>query len=155
MGCDTTGCEPSISLKSYKELAGGGSMIIVNETVSVALDKLGYNKSQIKDIVDYIDKNETIEGAPELKEEHLPIFDCAYTSGKGKRVIAPMGHIRMLGAVQPFLSGAISKTVNCPNNTSVEEIREIFYQGWKHGIKAVAVYRDGSKASQPLKTKKT
>lgn len=155
MGCDTTGCEPSYSLKSYKELAGGGSMTIVNQTVPFALKKLEYEQEEINKIIRYIDRNETVEKCPELKEEHLSVFDCAVSSGEGVRAINPMGHIKMLGTIQPFLSGAISKTINCPNNTSVEDIEEMFYQGWKHGLKAMAIYRDGSKASQPLKTKKT
>ena len=154
MGCDTTGCEPAFSLKSYKELAGGGSMTIVNETALLALEKLGYDASSIEEIKKYIDKNGTIEGNDLLKEEHLPIFDCAISSGHGTRFIAPEGHIKMLGAIQPFLSGAISKTINCPNNTSVDEIKDLFYLGWKLGVKALAIYRDRSKASQPLKTKK-
>ena len=154
MGCDTTGCEPALSLKSYKELAGGGSMVIVNETVPLALNKLRYSSEQINEIIEYVNKNATIEGAPGIMDEHLSVFDCAYASGSGKRTISPMGHIKMLGAVQPFISGAISKTVNCPNNTSIEDIRDIFYQAWKLSIKAIAVYRDGSKASQPVKTKK-
>jgi len=155
MGCDTTGCEPTHSLKSYKELSGGGFMIITNETtVPLTLKYLGYNPKEIEKIIEYIDKNETIEGCDSLREEHLPIFDCSIASGKGTRTISPIGHIKMLGAIQPFLSGGISKTINCPNNTTVEEIRDMFYQGWKLGIKALAIYRDGSKASQPLKTKK-
>ncbi len=155
MGCDTTGCEPSYGLKVYKELAGGGFMRIVNQTVPLALEKLGYSKEDITKIVDYIDKNETAEGCETLKEEHLPVFDCAVVAGKGTRAITPMGHIKMLGAIQPHLSGAISKTINCPASTSVEEIENMFYQGWRLGVKALAIYRDGSKASQPLKTKKT
>ena len=154
MGCDTTGCEPTYSLKSYKELSGGGSMTIVNETVPMALEYLDYPLLERNGIIEYIDKNETIEGCEFLKEEHLPVFDCSVASGKGTRTISPMGHIRMLGAIQPFLSGAISKTINCPNNTNIGEIQDMFYQGWKLGIKALAIYRDGSKASQPLKTKK-
>ena len=154
MGCDTNGCEPAFSLKSYKELAGGGSIEIVNQTVPLALTKLGYDQEEINKIIKYIDENETVEGCPNLKEEHLSVFDCSVSSGRGTRYISPMGHIKMLGAIQPFLSGAISKTVNCPNNTTVENIEEMFYQSWKHGLKSVAIYRDGSKASQPLKTKK-
>jgi len=154
MGCDTTGCEPTYSLKSYKELSGGGSMVIVNKTVYPALEYLGYKSEEIEEIVGYVDENGTIEGCDSLKEEHLSIFDCSIASGKGTRTISPMGHIKMLGAIQPFLSGAISKTINCPNNTGVEEIRDMFYQGWKLGVKSLAIYRDGSKASQPLKTKK-
>lgn len=152
MGCDTTGCEPVFSHIAYKELAGGGFMKIVNETIPIALSTLGYSEKETSDILNYIEENQTIEGAPYVKEEHLPVFDCA-NSGKGKRFISPMGHIKMLGAVQPFLSGAISKTVNCPNDTTVEEIADLFYQGWKHGLKAVSIYRDGSKVAQPLRTK--
>jgi ribonucleoside-diphosphate reductase alpha chain len=154
MGCDTTGCEPEYALKKYKELAGGGSMTIVNETVPLALENLGYSSEEIGDIRQYIDENETVEGCPSLNDEHIPVFDCAISSGSGTRAISPLGHIKMLGAIQPLLSGAISKTINCPNNTSVEEIEDMFYQGWKHGLKAVSIYRDGSKASQPLRTKK-
>jgi len=153
MDCDTTGCEPEFALKKYKELAGGGAMTIVNQTVPLALEKLGYSKVEISEIVDYIDKKDTIEGCNVLKEQHLPVFDCAVNS-KGTRVIHPMGHIKMLGAIQPHVSGAISKTINCPSTTSVEEIENMFYEGWKSGVKAVAIYRDGSKAAQPLKTKK-
>jgi len=154
MGCDTTGCEPELALKKRKELAGGGTMYIVNQTVPLALEKLGYDKDTISKITDYIDKNETVEGCPELNEQHLSVFDCSVCSGEGVRFIAPMGHIRMLSAIQPFISGAISKTVNCPSNTTVEEIESMFYQGWKRGLKAVAIYRDSSKAAQPLTTKK-
>ena len=152
MDCDTTGCEPEYALKKYKELAGGGSMTIVNKTVPLALEKLGYNKEQIDKIIDYIDKNETVEGCDILKTEHISVFDCAASPEKGNRVIAPMGHLKMLGAIQPHISGAISKTINCPENTSVEEMRDMMYQGWKLGIKAVALYRNGSKVAQPLKT---
>lgn len=154
MDVDTTGCEPELSLKKYKELAGGGFMRIVNQTVPLALERLGYDNKSIEEFVNYIDKNETIEGCPLLKDEHLPVFDCAITAGAGSRSISPMGHIKMLGALQPHLSGGISKTVNCPENTSVEEIENMFYQGWKYGIKALAIYRDGSKAAQPVRTKK-
>jgi ribonucleoside-diphosphate reductase alpha chain len=154
MDCDTTGCEPEFALKKYKELAGGGSMTIVNKTVPLALERLGYEKGTIDDIVKYIDENGTVEGCKQFKDEHLPIFDCAVSSGKGERVISPMGHIRMLSAIQPYVSGAISKTINCPENTSVEEIEKMFYEGWRLGVKALALYRDGSKAAQPLKTKK-
>ncbi len=152
MGCDTTGCEPEFQLKKYKELAGGGSMIIVNETVPLALEKLGYDKEKREEIVDYIDKNGNVEECEILKKEHLPVFDCAVTSNKGTRVIDPMGHIKMLGAIQPHISGAISKTINCPEFTSVEEIENMFYQAWRLEVKALAIYRDGSKAAQPLKT---
>ena len=155
MDCDTTGCEPEFALKKYKELAGGGSMTIVNKTVPLALSKLGYDSNQTQEIVKYIDKNSTIEGCDTLKEEHLPVFDCAISAGEGIRVIEPMGHIRMLGALQPHLSGAISKTINCPENTGVEEIEHMFHSGWRLGIKAVAIYRDGSKAAQPVKAKRS
>ncbi|HRZ85408.1 MAG TPA: vitamin B12-dependent ribonucleotide reductase [Candidatus Paceibacterota bacterium] len=154
MGCDTTGCEPAYGLKVYKELAGGGMMKIVNNTVPLALENLGYDKKSVEEIIKYIDQNESVEGCKKLKEEHLSVFDCASQAGIGTRAISPMGHIKMLGAIQPYLSGAISKTINCPANTSVEEIGDMFYQGWKLGVKALAIYRDGSKASQPLKTKK-
>lgn len=154
MDCDTTGCEPELSLKKYKELSGGGFITIVNKVVPLALGKLGYNQETISKIVNYINENETIEGCKELREEHLPVFDCAVSAGKGVRSISPMGHIKMLGALQPHVSGAISKTINCPENTSVEEIENMMYQGWKYGVKAVAIYRDGSKAAQPVRTKK-
>ena len=154
MDCDTTGCEPTYSLKTFKELSGGGSMTIVNQTVPLALEKLGYDKESISRIIGYISKNDTIEGCKDLKDEHLPVFDCA-NNPNGTREMQPIGHIRMLGAIQPYLSGAISKTINCPANTSVEDIENMFYEGWKLGVKAVAIYRDGSKAAQPLKTKKS
>ena len=154
MGCDTTGCEPEYQLKKYKELAGGGFMKIVNGTVPLALEVLGYAKDKINQIKQYIWENETVEGCELLNRDHLPVFDCAVVSGKGTRSIEPMGHIRMLGAIQPHLSGAISKTVNAPSNTSVEEIESMFYQAWNLGVKAVAIYRDGAKAAQPLTTRK-
>ena len=154
MDCDTTGCEPTYALKIYKELAGGGFMRIVNKTVPIALERLGYSKEQIEKIVEYIDKNESVEGCKDLREEHLSVFDCAAAAGEGTRAIKPMGHIRMLATVQPHLSGAISKTINCPENTSVEEIENMMYSGWKLGVKALAIYRDGSKASQPMRTKR-
>lgn len=155
MGCDTTGCEPEYSLKKYKELSGGGSMTIVNETIPLALENLGYNEEDIKEITTYIEAKGTVEGCEQLNDKDLPVFDCAVCSGEGERFISPKGHLKMLGAIQPHLSGAISKTINCPSNTSMEEIEEMYYQGWKLGIKALAIYRDGSKASQPLKSKKT
>ncbi len=154
MGCDTTGCEPAYGLKTYKELAGGGSMMIVNQTVRFALEKLGYSREEIEKIANYIDENGTAEGCSLVDEKHLPVFDCANVSGKGVRAILPEGHLKMLGAIQPHLSGAISKTINCQTETSVEEIEKMFYTGWKLGIKSVAIYRDGSKVAQPLKTKK-
>ncbi len=154
MDCDTTGCEPEFSLKKYKELAGGGSMKIVNTTVKKALQRLGYSNEEIGSIVDYIDKNETIEGCEALNPEHLQIFDCAVSSGKGTRSILPEGHLRMLGAIQPHLSGAISKTINCPEDTTVEQIEDMYRLGNKLRLKAVAIYRDESKGAQPLTTKR-
>jgi ribonucleoside-diphosphate reductase alpha chain len=152
MDCDTTGVEPDIALVKYKKLVGGGLMKIVNQTVPMALRKLGYSQPQIDAIVDYIDKNETIEGAPALKESHLPVFDCAFKAAKGQRSIHYMGHIKMMGATQPFISGAISKTVNVPKEATVDEIMQAYIQSWKLGAKAISIYRDGSKRTQPLNT---
>jgi ribonucleoside-diphosphate reductase alpha chain len=152
MDCDTTGVEPDIALIKYKKLVGGGLLKIVNHTVPEALRRLKYNESQINDIIKYIDENETIEGAPHLKEDHLPVFDCAFKPLNGVRSIHYMGHLRMMGAVQPFLSGAISKTVNMPEDATVEQIEEAYIEAWKLGLKALAIYRDGSKRSQPLNT---
>ncbi len=154
MDCDTTGVEPDIALVKYKLLAGGGMFKLVNRTVPLALDKLGCDSRQIDAILEYIEEHDTIEGAPELLGEHLPTFDCAFKPAKGVRSIHHMGHLRMMAAVQPFLSGAISKTVNMPKDSTVDEIREVFLSGWKMGLKAVAIYRDGSKRSQPLNLKK-
>jgi ribonucleoside-diphosphate reductase alpha chain len=150
MDCDTTGVEPDIALVKYKKLVGGGFLKIVNNTVPMALAKLGYSDSEAEMIIAHVDERETIEGAPGLKEEHLPVFDCAFRAQNGVRSIDWMGHIRMMGAVQPFLSGAISKTVNLPEDATVENIMEAYTQGWKLGLKALAVYRDGSKRTQPL-----
>ncbi len=150
MDCDTTGIEPDLALIKYKKLVGGGMIKIVNNTVPTALFKLGYNHEQADAIVSYIDATGTIEGAPHIKDEHLAVFDCSFKPAKGTRSIAYMGHLRMMAAAQPFISGAISKTVNLPNNASVEDIMETYLQAWKLGIKAVAVYRDGCKKSQPL-----
>src|SRR6476619_135290 len=154
MDCDTTGVEPDIALVKYKKLVGGGLMKIVNQTVPMALGRLGYTQPQIDAIVDYIDKNETIEGAPALKDSHLPVFDCAFKAAKGQRSIHYMGHIKMMGATQPFISGAISKTVNVPKEATVEEIMQAYIQSWKLGAKAISIYRDGSKRTQPLNTSK-
>src|SRR6187399_2845580 len=154
MDCDTTGVEPDIALVKYKKLVGGGLMKIVNQTVPMALKKLGYSPAQIEAIVDYIDRNETIEGAPVLKDSHLPVFDCAFKAAKGQRSIHYMGHIKMMGATQPFISGAISKTVNVPKDATVEEIMQGYIQSWKLGAKAISIYRDGSKRTQPLNTSK-
>ncbi len=150
MDCDTTGVEPDIALVKYKKLVGGGFLKIVNNTVPMALAKLGYAQPEIDEIVAYIDDRETIEGAPGLKDEHLSIFDCAFRARNGVRTIEWMGHIRMMGAVQPFLSGAISKTVNMPSDATVEDIIAAYTEGWRLGLKALAVYRDGSKRTQPL-----
>jgi ribonucleoside-diphosphate reductase alpha chain len=152
MDCDTTGVEPDIALVKYKKLVGGGLMKIVNTTVPMALEKLGYNSAQIAEIVGYIDENETIEGAPHLKDKHLAVFDCAFKAARGTRSIHYLGHIKMIGAVQPFLSGAISKTVNVPKEASVEEIERAYVEAWRLGAKAVSIYRDGSKRTQPLNT---
>src|SRR4051794_33684200 len=152
MDCDTTGVEPDIALVKYKKLVGGGLMKIVNQTVPMALAKLGYSPQQVKEVVEYIDENETIEGAPHIKDKDLPVFDCAFKPARGVRSIHYMGHIRMMGAVQPFLSGAISKTVNVPKEATVEEIMQAYIQSWKLGAKAISIYRDGSKRTQPLNT---
>jgi len=152
MDCDTTGVEPDIALVKYKKLVGGGLMKIVNQTVPMALAKLGYTPQQVKEIVEYIDENETIEGAPHIKDKDLPVFDCAFKPARGVRSIHYMGHIRMMGAVQPFLSGAISKTVNVPKEATVEEIQQAYIDSWRMGAKAVSIYRDGSKRTQPLNT---
>jgi ribonucleoside-diphosphate reductase alpha chain len=154
MDCDTTGVEPDIALVKYKKLVGGGLMKIVNQTVPMALTKLGYSPVQVKEIVEYIDEHETIEGAPHLKESHLPVFDCAFKPARGVRSIHYMGHIKMVGATQPFLSGAISKTVNVPKEATVEEIEQAYIDAWRLGAKAVSIYRDGSKRTQPLNTSK-
>ncbi|MBW2713488.1 MAG: vitamin B12-dependent ribonucleotide reductase, partial [Deltaproteobacteria bacterium] len=152
MDCDTTGVEPDIALVKYKKLVGGGMLKIVNNTVPNALAKLGYDEKQIVDIIEYIDEHDTIEDAPSLKDEHIAVFDCAFRAAKGTRSIDWMGHVRMMGAVQPFLSGAISKTVNLPEDATVEDVRKAYVEGWKQGLKALAVYRDGSKRTQPLNT---
>jgi ribonucleoside-diphosphate reductase alpha chain len=154
MDCDTTGIEPDIALIKYKKLVGGGMLKIVNQTVPLALEKLGYSTTEVQGIISFLDKEETIEGAPMLKPEHLPVFDCAFKPAKGARSIHWMGHLKMMGATQPFLSGAISKTVNMPTAATVEDIEQAYLEAWKLGLKAVAVYRDGCKRSQPLNTSK-
>ena len=154
MDCDTTGIEPDIALIKYKKLVGEGYLKIVNQTVPAALRKLGYTPEQVEEIIAYVNERETIEGAPGLKNEHLNVFDCAFKPVNGERSIHYMGHVRMMGAVQPFLSGAISKTVNMPENATAEEIETVYLEGWKQGLKAIAIYRDGSKRSQPLSTGK-
>ena len=153
MDCDTTGIEPDIALVKYKRLVGGGVMKIVNRTVHSALRCLGYAEDQIEAIVAYIDENGTIEGVPELKNEHLPVFDCAFRAEQGIRSIHYMGHIKMMAAAQPFISGAISKTVNLPKDAAVEDVMQAYLEGGRLGLKALAIYRDGSKRTQPLSTK--
>jgi ribonucleoside-diphosphate reductase alpha chain len=152
MDCDTTGIEPDLALVKYKKLVGGGMIKIVNNTVPAALFKLGYTNDQVNAIVSYIDATGTIEGAPGIKPEHLAVFDCSFKPAKGTRSIHYMGHIKMMSATQPFLSGAISKTVNLPNEASIEDVAEAYAESWRQGIKAVAIYRDGSKGTQPLNT---
>src|ERR671914_2691598 len=154
MDCDTTGVEPDIALIKYKRLVGGGYLKIVNQTVPHALKALGYTAEQTDEIVAWIDEHETIEGAPHLRDEHLDVFDCAFTPANGSRAIHYNGHLKMMAAVQPFISGAISKTVNMPEASTPEEIAQVYIDGWKMGLKAIAVYRDNSKRSQPLNTKK-
>jgi ribonucleoside-diphosphate reductase alpha chain len=152
MDCDTTGIEPDLALVKYKKLVGGGLLKIVNNTVPAALRKLGYPEEQVKAIVEYIDENDTIEGAPHLTDDHLKVFDCAFKPIKGARSIAPMGHVRMMAAVQPFISGSMSKTVNLPTESTTDDIADAYLQSWKLGLKCIAIYRDGCKRSQPLST---
>jgi ribonucleoside-diphosphate reductase alpha chain len=154
MDCDTTGIEPDIALVKYKKLVGEGFLKIVNQTVPGALRKLGYTPEQVDSIVAYVNERETIEGAPELRPEHLSVFDCAFKPMNGTRSIHYMGHLRMMSAVQPFLSGAISKTVNMPEAATPDEIETVYLEGWRMGLKAIAIYRDNSKRSQPLMTGK-
>jgi ribonucleoside-diphosphate reductase alpha chain len=154
MDCDTTGVEPDIALIKYKKLVGEGFLKIVNQTVPAALRKLGYGAEEVDEILAYLTEHETIEGAPHLKPQHLPVFDCAFKPANGERSIHYMGHVRMMGAIQPFISGAISKTVNMPEAATAEEIEKVYLEGWKLGLKAIAVYRDNSKRSQPLSTGK-
>src|SRR3954453_10107252 len=150
MDCDTTGIEPDLALIKYKKLVGGGVIKIVNNTVPAALIKLGYTPEQVEKIVTHIDSSGTIEGAPELKPEHLAVFDCSFRPQNGVRSIHYMGHVKMMAAVQPFVSGAISKTINMPEECSVEDIMTAYTESWKLGLKAVAIYRDNSKRAQPL-----
>jgi len=154
MDCDTTGIEPDIALIKYKRLVGGGMLKIVNQTVPRALRRLGYGPSEVDALLKHLDEKETIEGAPALKPEHLPVFDCAFRPANGTRSIHYMGHVRMMAAVQPFISGAISKTVNLPQEAGIEDIMQAYTEAWKLGIKALAIYRDGSKRVQPLSTAK-
>ncbi|MDE1160456.1 MAG: vitamin B12-dependent ribonucleotide reductase [Acidobacteriaceae bacterium] len=150
MDCDTTGVEPDLALVKYKKLVGGGMIKIVNNTVPGALFKLGYKQEEVEGIVNYIDATGTIEGAPGIKPEHLAVFDCSFKPAKGTRSISWMGHVKMMAAAQPFLSGAISKTVNLPNDCTAQDIADAYTESWKLGLKAVAIYRDGSKGTQPL-----
>ena len=152
MDCDTTGVEPDIALVKYKRLVGDGLMKIVNRTVPVALGRLGYSDSQVNEIVNYIDEHDTIEGAPHIEAQHLPVFDCAFKPAHGQRSIHYQGHLKMIGATQPFISGAISKTINVPAEATVEEIEQAYIDAWRLGTKAVSIYRDGSKRTQPLNT---
>ena len=152
MDCDTTGIEPDIALVKYKQLAGGGMLKIVNQTVPLALRTLGYDEPTVEGVLAYIDKNDTIEGAPGLKDQHLAVFDCAFKPRLGKRSIAWEAHVKMMAAAQPFISGAISKTVNMPRETTPTDIAGAYMEGWRLGLKALAIYRDGSKESQPLNT---
>jgi ribonucleoside-diphosphate reductase alpha chain len=154
MDCDTTGVEPDIALVKYKKLVGGGMLKIVNSTVPRALKRLGYESREVQEVVEYVDEHDTIEGAPHLKDEHLSVFDCAFKPARGQRSIHYLGHLRMMGAVQPFISGAISKTINMPNDATVEDIMEAYLTAWRLGVKAVAIYRDGCKRTQPLNTAK-
>jgi ribonucleoside-diphosphate reductase alpha chain len=154
MDCDTTGVEPDIALVKYKKLVGGGMIKIVNQTVPLALERLGYAKDEIRAIVEHVDEHDTIEGAPGLADEHLPVFDCAFKPAQGSRSIGWQGHLKMLAAAQPFISGAISKTINMPEAATVDDIIGAYVEGWKLGLKAVAIYRDNCKRSQPLSTQR-
>src|SRR5436309_14745079 len=164
MDCDTTGIEPDIALVKYKLLAGGGMLKIVNQTVKPALEKLGYNSEEVERIIAHIDAFDTIEDVTDtdgtkissgLRREHLPIFDCAFKPFKGERALHYMAHLKMMAAAQPFLSGAISKTVNMPEGATVDDIMNTYVEGWRLGLKSVAIYREGSKRSAPLNTRKT
>ncbi len=150
MDCDTTGIEPELAIVKYKHLVGGGQIKIVNQSVPRALQRLGYSREDVTAIVEYLEQHDTIEGSPLLREEHLPVFDCAFRPTRGKRSISVDGHIRMMAAVQPFLSGAISKTVNLPADATVEDVEKAYRDAWRLGLKAVAIYRDGSKSAQPV-----
>jgi ribonucleoside-diphosphate reductase alpha chain len=154
MDCDKTGVETDTALVKYKLLAGGGMLKILNRTVPMALRKLGYDAAQIEAVDRFIEDHDTIEGAPGLRDEHLPVFDCAFKPAKGQRSLHYLAHLKMMSAVQPFISGAISKTVNMPQESTVEDIMQTYLEGWKLGLKAVAIYRDGSKRSQPVNTAK-
>src|SRR5439155_3989772 len=150
MDCDTTGIEPDLALVKYKKLVGGGLIKIVNNTVPQALTKLGYTPDQTSEIISYIDGHGKMDGAPHFKLEHLPVFDCSLAPPGGGRSITWTGHVKMMAAAQPFLSGAISKTINMPEESTIEDITHAYMESWKLGLKAVAIYRDNSKKSQPL-----
>ncbi len=152
MDCDTTGVEPDIALVKYKKLVDGGMMKIVNQTVPTALGRLGYDDTQVQEIVEHVNDHDTIEGAPHLEEEHLAVFDCAFKPANGDRSIHYMGHVRMIGATQPFISGAISKTINLPTDATIQDVEQAYIDAWRLGTKAVSIYRDGSKRTQPLNT---
>ena len=152
MDCDTTGVEPDMALVKYKKLVGGGTLKMVNQTVEKALRRLGYQSAEVNEIIQYIGEHDTIEGAPGLKNEHLPVFDCAFKPLNGSRSIHYMGHVKMLAAVQPFISGAISKTVNVLEKITVEELIDVYMSAWKMGLKAIAIYRNNSKRTQPMST---
>src|SRR5881409_2502718 len=150
MDCDTTGVEPDFSLVKSKKLVGGGEITIVNKSVPMSLDKLGYAPAEVEEIVAFVDERNTVVGAPYLKADHYPVYDCAV----GDRAIHYMGHVKMMGAVQPFISGAISKTVNLPETATVDEVAQLLRESWKLGVKAIAIYRDNCKVAQPLSGKK-
>src|SRR3982075_1726572 len=152
MDCDTTGVEPDIALVKYKKLVGGGMLKIVNQTVPIALRRIGYPETQVSRILQYIDENDTIEGAPHLRPDDLAVFDCAFKPAKGSRTIHYMGHVKMMAAAQPVISGGLSKTVNMPEQATPGDIMEVYLEGWRMGLKAIAIYRDNSKRSQPLNT---
>jgi ribonucleoside-diphosphate reductase alpha chain len=152
MDCDTTGVEPDIALVKYKKLVGGGMLKLVNGSVPSALRRLGYSETESSAITTFIEQYGTIEGAPGIKDQDLAVFDCAFKPENGLRTIHHMGHIKMMGSVQPFISGAISKTVNLPETATVDEVGEAYVEAWKHGLKAIAIYRDGSKKVQPVNT---
>ena len=149
MDCDTTGVEPDFSLVKSKKLVGGGELTIVNRSVAMALEKLGYAPREVEEVVAWVDERNTVVGAPYVKHEHYPVFDCAV----GERAIHYMGHVKMMGAVQPFISGAISKTVNLPETATVDEVASLFAEAWQLGVKAIAIYRDNCKVAQPLSGK--
>ena len=149
MDCDTTGVEPDFSLVKSKKLVGGGEITIVNKTVPLGLEKLGYAPSEVDEVVAYIDERNTVVGAPYVKTEHYPVFDCAI----GERAVHYTGHVKMMGAIQPFISGAISKTVNMPEAATIDDVAKVYVDAWKLGVKAIAIYRDNCKVAQPLSGK--